>query len=228
MIPLKDWPEQDRPREKLLMRGSAALTDAELLAIFLRTGLPGKSALALAQEALQHFGGLRPLLNSSVEQFCTLKGLGQAKYVQLQATTELAKRAIQQQLQSGPPISNPQQALECLQHHLQNQPAETLMGVFLDTQNQVLAIEVLATGTLDHAMVSPRLIVERVVHHHAKSLILAHNHPSGNTEPSDADLHLTRTLQTLLEMMDVRLLDHLIVGSNGQHCALSQRFISIV
>ena len=162
MSTIKHWPTQDRPREKLLTKGASALTDAELLAIFLRTGIRGKSALDLSRDSLLHFGSLRQLLKADAKHFCTLKGLGSAKYAQLQAATEIAKRAIQQQLQTGDPLTNPKNAVEYLQHRLQNESQEVLLAIFLDNQNRVLAIEMLAQGTIDQASIHPRQLIQHI------------------------------------------------------------------
>ncbi len=227
MSTIKHWPTQDRPREKLLAHGAATLTDTELLAIFLRTGTRGKSAIDLARDLLSHFGGVRQLLNSKAAQFCALKGLGNAKYAQLQAATEIAKRAIQQQLNAGDALTNPKHAVEYLQHRLQNQREETLLAIFLDNQNRVLAIETLAQGSIDQANMHPRQLVQQVLSHHAKSIILAHNHPSGDPTPSQQDRELTDHIRKLLNMIDVQLLDHLIIG-HGQYYAFSQHHITLV
>ncbi len=227
MNAIKHWPTQDRPREKLLQHGASALTDTELLAIFLRTGVRGKSALDLARDMLGYFGGLRQLLNSKATQFCAIKGLGSAKYAQLQAVNELAKRAIQQQLQTGDALTSPKHAIEYLRHTLQNKQEETLLAIFLDNQNRVLAIETLSKGTVDQASIHPRQLVERVLAHHAKSIILAHNHPSGDPTPSQQDRDITDQTRKLLKMIDVQLLDHLIIG-HGQYYAFSQHHITSV
>ena len=227
MNTIKHWPTQDRPREKLLAHGAQTLTDTELLAIFLRTGIKGKSAIDVSRDLIGHFGGLRQVLNSTLSQCCNIKGLGSAKYAQLQAAVEIAKRAIQQELKTGEALTSPKHAVNYLRHTLQNKPTETLLALFLDTQNRILAIETLASGVIDQASIHPRQLVERVLAHHAKSVILAHNHPSGDPNPSEADKALTNQIRQCLQMIDVQLLDHLIIG-HGRYYAFSQHHITLV
>lgn len=210
---ITDWPEAERPREKLLLQGADALSDAELLAIFLRVGCAGKSAVDLARELLINFGGLRPLLESSQEEFCRGLGLGKAKYAQLQAVMEMARRHLSASLQTGDVMSNPDKVRDFLRAKLRHHVREVFAVIFLDTQNQLLAYEEIFFGTLDAASVYPREIIMRVLHHNAAAVILAHNHPSGIAEPSQADQRITRRLQSALELIDVSVLDHMIVGN---------------
>lgn len=209
---ITDWPEAERPREKLINQGSAALSDAELLAIFLRTGIPGKTAVDLARELLSSSGGLRQLLHLPQRQFCQQPGLGQAKYAQLQAVLEMARRHLMQRINRGDALSSPQQVRDYLTARLRHQQREVFCCLFLDSQHRVIACEDLFVGTLDSASVYPREVVKRALEHHAAALIFAHNHPSGIAEPSSADEHITQKLVKALGLMDIRVLDHMIVG----------------
>ncbi len=209
---IKDWDEQDRPREKLLQRGADALTDAELLAIFLRVGVKGKSALDLAQDLLQEFGDLRSLLGADQTRFCAAKGLGDAKYVQLQATVELSKRYLRQCLQRGDALSNPQDTRNYLLSELGGRSYEVFACLFLDNKNRVIKFEEMFMGTIDSANVYPREILKRALQHNAAAVILAHNHPSGVAEPSHADVAITKRLKEVLNLVDIRVLDHLVIG----------------
>ncbi|AOU96714.1 hypothetical protein BI364_00600 [Acidihalobacter yilgarnensis] len=211
---IKDWPAGERPREKLLTRGAEALSDADLLAIFLRTGVPGKSAVDLARELLTEFGGLRPLLAASSEAFCRGKGLGEAKYVQLQAVLEMGRRYLWEELARGDAIASPEAAGRYLAARLRDRPSEVFACVFLDGRHRVIAYEELFHGTIDGASVHPREVVRRALHHNAAALILAHNHPSGVAEPSAADEAITQRLRDALGLIDVRILDHLVVGES--------------
>ena len=188
---ITDWPEGERPREKLLQKGAASLSDAELLAIFLRTGLPGKSAVDLARELHGRFGGLNALFAAGEKEFCQTKGMGTAKYAQLQAVRDF------------------------LRLRLQGLPHEIFMALFLDAQNRVIVSEELFRGTLTQTSVYPREGVKRALHHNAAAVILAHNHPSGVSEPSNADQVLTQALKNALVLVDVRVLDHFIVAGSG-------------
>lgn len=211
-MPITDWPEDERPREKLLTRGAAALSDAELLAIFLRTGIPGKSAVDMARDLLSHFGNLRALLKASKAEFCEEKGLGPAKYTQLQAVLEMARRHLAEELPERDALSDPQAARNYLKSRLRDLPHEVFAVLFLDTRHRVIAFEELARGSLDGAAVYPREVIKAALRHNAAAVILAHNHPSGVVEPSAADRMLTSKLQTALSTIDVRVLDHLVIG----------------
>ena len=209
---INEWPEDDRPREKLLARGPESLSDAELLAIFLRTGTKGKSAVDLARVLLAKFGSLAGLIGASREAFCAVPGLGSAKYAQLQAATDLARRALAAELKSGINLSSPTAVRDFLRLSIQNRQVEVFVGLFLDAQNRVIAVEELFSGTLTQTSVFPREVVRRALHHNAAGVIFAHNHPSGAAEPSHADENLTRALKEALALIEVRVLDHFIVG----------------
>jgi DNA repair protein RadC len=212
---ITDWPLDDRPREKLLAKGAAALSDAELVAIFLRTGVRGKSAVDLARETLARFGSLTALIGASSAAFCAGVGLGSAKYVQLQAVLEMSRRALQEKLAGGVALGSPQAVRDYLRLRLQSLEHEVFVGVFLDAQNRLLAIEDLFRGTLTQTSVYPREVVKRALKHNAASLIFAHNHPSGIAEPSRADEMLTQTLKQALALVDVKVLDHFVIGSGS-------------
>lgn len=211
-MPITDWPAAERPREKLLARGAEALSDAELLAIFLRTGVKGKTAVDLARELLDEFGGLRPLLNAEQARFCAGTGLGQAKYVQLRAVVEMARRHLQETLRRGDALTSPDDTRRFLAARLRDHAYEVFACLFLDTRHRIIAFEELFRGTIDGASVHPREVVRRALAHNAAAVILAHNHPSGIAEPSQSDQHITRRLKDALALIDVRVLDHLVVG----------------
>ena len=219
---ISDWPIDERPREKLLQRGAAALSDAELLAIFLRTGVTGKSAIDLARELLQHFGGLRQLLEANHADFCVGKGLGTAKYTQLQAVLELSSRHLLSTLQRDDALTSPEHTRRYLSNRLRGRRQEVFACLFLDNRNRVQTYEELFYGTIDGASVHPREVVSRCLEHNAAAVILAHNHPSGVAEPSRADEQITRKLQQALELVEVRLLDHMIIG-DGEITSLAER-----
>lgn len=209
------WPADDRPREKLLIKGPAALSDAELLAIFLRTGVTGKSAVDLARELLNKFGSLSQLFAASQEEFCSILGLGPAKYVQLKAVFEMAKRGLHEQLSTGNILSSPDAVRDFLKLFLHGKREEVFVAIFLDVQNRVIAVEELFSGTLTQTSVYPREVVKRVLHFNAAAIIFAHNHPSGNTEPSEADKNITDILKRALRLIDVKVLDHFIVAGSA-------------
>ncbi len=212
---ITDWPEQERPREKLLQSGAQALSDAELLAIFLRTGCKGISALDLARQLLTEFGGLRPLLAASRGEFCAMHGLGDAKFCQLQAVIEMAHRHLRESLEKGDALTSPEQTQRYLRLRLQGYPYEVFACLFLDNRHRVIAFEELFQGTIDGASVYPREVVRRSLHHNAAALIFSHNHPSGVAEPSRADEQITLRLKDALALIDVRVLDHIVVGSES-------------
>lgn len=214
-MPITDWPASERPREKLLERGAPALSDAELLAIFLRTGVPGKSAVDLARELLARFGSLRKLLQASQHEFCDAKGLGTAKYIQLQAVLEMARRHLQEHFRGRDALSDPAAVRQLLLTRLRDYDHEVFAALYLDTRNQLLAFEELTHGTLDGAHVYVREVARRALHHNAKSVIFAHNHPSGVAEPSSQDRHLTTHLQQALALLEIRVLDHFVVGDGS-------------
>jgi len=213
---ITDWPEGERPREKLLARGAAALSDAELLAIFLRVGVAGKSAVDLARDLVRHFGSLTRLFNAGQAEFSTFPGMGPAKYAQLQAVLEMARRALGEDMKQGDALNSPRAVRDYLRLLLGGRNHEVFMVLFLDAQNRVLASEELFHGTLTQTSVYPRQILVRALHHNAAGVILAHNHPSGVAEPSQADRWLTDQLKTALGLVDVKVIDHFIVaGSEG-------------
>jgi DNA repair protein RadC len=207
-----DWPVDDRPREKLLSKGPGSLSDAELLAIFLRTGTKGQSAVDLARSLLNRFGSLAGLLAAGRDAFCAVPGLGSAKYAQLQAATELVRRALAAQMKSGINLSSPEAVRDFLRLSIQDRQVEIFLGLFLDAQNRVIAVEELFSGTLTQTSVFPREVVRTALHHNAAAVIFAHNHPSGVAEPSRADETLTQALKQALALIDVRVLDHFVVG----------------
>lgn len=209
---ISDWPEAERPREKLLTRGAANLSDAELLAIFLRTGVTGRSAVDLARDLLARFGSLRTLVAASPAQFCEARGLGEAKYVQLQAVIEMGRRVLAEDLKSRDLLSDPGSTRRYLSAWLRDRDREVFAALFLDSQHRVLAAEELSQGTLDAASVYPREVVKRALALGAAAVIFAHNHPSGVAEPSAADRLLTDRLKQALGLVDVRVLDHFVVG----------------
>ena len=214
-MPITDWPANERPREKLIQRGAGALSDAELLAIFLRVGIPGKSAVDLARDLLARFGALGALCAASAEDFCALPGMGPAKFTQLQAVMEMARRALAEEISSGDVFDSPDSVRAWLRLKLGRLEHEVFVVVLLDAQNRLIRAETLFRGTLTQTSVYPREIVKLALRYNAASLILAHNHPSGCTEPSDADHALTRSLRDALALIDVRILDHFVVGHSG-------------
>lgn len=211
---IKGLPNDSRPREKLLTRGPTALSDSELLALLLRTGIAGKHVLQLAQELLDRFGGIGGLLHTGADALRQVKGLGPAKRAVVIAVLELARRALNQTLEERTVFESPQAVREYLQLQLGARAHEVFAVLFLDSQNRLIALEELFRGTLTQASVYPREIVLRALHHHAASVVLAHNHPSGVAEPSRADIQLTRSVLTALALVDVRVLDHFIVTRN--------------
>jgi DNA repair protein RadC len=221
-MPITDWPEGERPREKLLQRGPAALSDAELLAIFLRTGVAGKTAVDLARELINQFGGLRPLLEADRKTFCAGHGLGDAKYTLLQAVLEMSRRHLLETLRRGDALESPEATRRFLAARLRDRPHEVFACLFLDNRHRVIAFEELFHGTIDGASVHPREVVKRTLAHNAAALILAHNHPSGVAEPSHADQAITRRLCDALALVDVRVLDHFIIG-DGQAVSFAER-----
>lgn len=210
---LKDLPADARPREKLLARGPGALSDAELLALLLRTGLPGKNALQMGQELLDNFGGVAGLLHTGHESLKSIKGLGPAKRAEIVAVLELARRALAAELKEKTLFATPQAVRDYLQLQLGSRQHEIFAVLFLDSQHRLIALEEMFRGTLSQTSVYPREVVIRALAHHAASVVLAHNHPSGAAQPSRADEMLTQTLKTALALVDVRVLDHFVVTS---------------
>lgn len=210
---INEWPEDQRPRERLIKFGASALSDAELLAVFLRTGVAGKSAVDLGREMINRFGSLSKLFNATIAEFSAIHGLGSAKYAQLQAVLELARRSIYEELQSNASLSSPQAVKHYLQLLIGNKAHESFAVLFLDTKNRLITSEELFRGTLNHASVYPREVIKTALQHNAAAIILAHNHPSGSCDPSEADLRLTQTLKQALELVDIRVLDHFIIAN---------------
>lgn len=213
-MPITDWPASERPREKLLERGSHALSDAELLAIFLRTGVKGKSAVDLSRELLSSFGSLRNLLCANQPDFCDHHGLGPAKFAQLQAVLEMAKRHLFEELQRGDALENPEHTKSYLASQLRPYKHEVFAALFLDNRHRVIQFDELFTGTIDGASVYPREVVKKAMGYNAAAVIFAHNHPSGVAEPSQADRQITNRLRDALALVDVRVLDHIVVGDD--------------
>ena len=212
---INDWPQDERPRERLIKHGARALSDAELLAIFLRVGVTGKSAVDLSRELLVRFGTLAALFSASQEDLCTINGIGPAKYVQLQAVIEMARRSLSEQMSKKNALHSPKDVRDYLRLTLANLPHEVFVVVFLNTQNEVLVVEELFRGSLTQTSVYPREVVKRALACNAASAILAHNHPSGDSEPSIADRTLTQSLVDALKTVDVQVLDHFIVSPSS-------------
>ena len=210
-----DWPLDDRPREKLNAKGAEALSDAELVAICLRTGVKGRSALDLARDLLARFGSLTGLFSAGAAALCTVSGLGTAKSAQFAAVMELARRALRENISRGSALSSPQAVRDYLRLKLQDRPHEVFLVVFLDAQNRVLAVEEMFRGTLTQTSVYPREVVKRALAHNAAALIFAHNHPSGIAEPSRSDEALTSALKQALALVDVKVLDHFVIGAGA-------------
>jgi DNA repair protein RadC len=211
-VSIKDWPADDRPREKLLEGGASVLTDAELLAIFLRVGVAGLSAVGLARVLLERFGSMAGVVAAPREEFCAVHGMGEAKYVQLQASVELARRALASAMTERPLLDTPDIVKDYLRLSLAHEQVEVFVALWLDAQHKLIEMQVLFRGTLSQTSVYPREVVRAALAKNAASVILAHNHPSGSTSPSQADRSLTRTLKDALALIDVSVLDHCIVG----------------
>lgn len=221
-MPITDWPLNERPREKLLAQGATALSDAELLAIFLRTGTRGKTAVDLARELLADFNGLRHLLSADRREFCARHGLGLASFVQLRAVLEMARRHLMETLQRDTVLNNPAEVRHYLKARLRDYRREVFVCLFLDTQHRVICCEELFQGTLDASSVYPRDVVQRALALNAAAIIFAHNHPSGIAEPSQADQRITTRLCEALALVDIRVLDHMIVG-DGAVLSMAER-----
>jgi DNA repair protein RadC len=209
---ISHWPKEERPREKLLSKGAAALSDAELLAIFLRTGLPGITAIDLARGLLSEFGGIGPLLSARQVAFCERKGLGPAKFAQLQAALELTSRYIKEELRANPIFTSPQMVRDYLAVQMRGYQREVFVILLLDSRHQLLDFHELFQGTIDMASVYPREIVKLALQNNAAAVIVAHNHPSGVAEPSQSDIAITKRIKQALALVDIRLLDHFIIG----------------
>ena len=221
-MPITDWPKAERPREKLLARGPQALSDAELLAIFLRTGVAGKTAVDVARELLTRFGGLRALLATEREVLCAVPGLGNAKVAQLLAALELGHRHLGEAINRGATLESAGDTRAYLRARLRDLNHEVFCGLFLDNRHRVIAFEQLFAGTLNGTAVYPREVVKHALRHNAAAVIFAHNHPSGVAEPSRADEVLTARLKEALALVDIQVLDHLVVG-DGEMVSFSER-----
>lgn len=221
---ITDWPEGERPRERLLAHGPAALSDAELLAIYLRVGVRGKSAVDLGRDLLQRFDGqLSRLAEATLEELASVSGIGMAKAAQLKASFELARRALAQEMSVRDTFSSPGQVRDWLRLKLATRQNEVFMALWLDAQNRLLKAEELFAGTLTQTSVYPREVVKKALGHNAAAVILAHNHPSGVAEPSHADELLTKALKDALAMVDVKVLDHFIVAGNSPPLSFAER-----
>lgn len=219
---LADWPEKERPREKLLQAGPGALSDAELLAIFLRTGVPGLSAVDLARLLLKDFGSLRHLFNASLQQFCASKGLGIVKYAQLHAVLELGKRYFAESLSRTNVFCSAEDTRNFLLSQLRDEPNEVFAVLSLDSQHRMISFRKLFFGTINSANVYPRVIVKHLLEDNAAAVILTHNHPSGVAEPSPSDRQITERIQSALELVDIKVLDHFVVG-DGYAVSFAER-----
>lgn len=211
---INHWPEDQRPRERLIRFGAQHLSDAELLAVFLRVGVSGKSAVDLGRDMLSHFGSLHGLFSASLDQFSLVNGLGPAKFAQLQAVLELARRSTSEELKRGDVLSSPEAVRQYLQLMLAKKAYESFAVLFLDVKNCLITAEELFRGSLMHTSVYPREVVKAALSHNAAGVIIAHNHPSGSPEPSHADRTLTKALQQALGLVDVRVLDHFVVAGS--------------
>ena len=219
---ISQWPTAERPREKLLNQGASVLSDAELLAIFLRTGLAGLSAVDLARQLLSEFGGLRALLRADKNQFLQHKGLGPAKYAQLQATVEMSRRCMAEQLTRGQALTSATQSRDYLTAMLRDEPHEVFAMLMLDSQHRIIEYQPVFYGTIDAAAVYPRVLVKLALSKNSAAVILAHNHPSGVAEPSAADKHITKRIVDAMALVDIRVLDHFVIGE-GQAVSFAER-----
>lgn len=220
---ITDWPEDERPRERLLAQGAAALSDAELLALFLRVGVKGKSAVDLARELIRHFGSLNRLFAATEDELSSIHGMGPAKFVQLQAVLEMSRRALAEEMKQGSAFATPGAVRDYLRLHLAGLQHEVFFALWLDAQNRLIASEELFRGTLTQTSVYPREVVKKALWHNAAAVVLAHNHPSGVSEPSSADEFLTGELKKALALVDVRVLDHFIVAGQSQPLSFAER-----
>ncbi len=211
---ITDWPEGERPREKLLTQGVAFLSDAELIAIFLRVGVTGKSAVDLARDLLNRFGSLNGIFSASLADVCDVHGMGESKYCQLQAIFEMSRRALNEEMHQQAMLDSTKKVSDYLKLTIGRMTREVFAVLFLDTQHRMIADEVLFFGSLSQTSVHPREVVKRALHYNAASVILAHNHPASQVLPSEADKALTRTLKDALGLVEVLVLDHVIVGAN--------------
>lgn len=212
---IRNWPKQERPREKLVARGAQALSDPELLAVLLGSGTRGRSAVEVARDLITHFGSLRDLLNADRRVSRQRLGLGPARYAAIQASMELGRRYLMETMRTGPALHAPEATRRFLVAQLRDRQYEVFCCLYLDTRYRLIAFEELFRGTVDNAGVHPREVLRQTLFHNATAVILAHNHPSGVLEPSPADQHITRRLKSVLALVDVRVVDHLIVGDGA-------------
>ena len=219
---IRDWPRDERPREKLLEKGAAALSDAELLAILLRTGTRGSSALDLARDVLKRFRGLRKFIAADRRRFCAVPGLGPARFAELQAAVEISRRQLTESLKAGPSLASPRATCDFLSAKLRDLEHEVFCCLYLDKRHRLIEYEELFRGTIDGASVHPREIVKLALQRNSAAVIVAHNHPSGIAEPSQADELITQRVKEALGLVDIRLLDHIIVG-DGVSVSLAER-----
>ncbi len=224
---IRDWPAEERPREKLLQRGTAVLTDAELLAVLLGSGVAGRNVLDLARGLLMRFGGLRQFLEADRETVLREPGIGAVKYAQLQALLEIGRRYLDENIKRAEALDGPAAVRRYLKAMLRHEASEVFGCLFLDTKHRPLAFEILFRGTIDRASVYPREVVRRALLHNAAALILCHNHPSGSSEPSQDDVHLTLSLKRGLGLIDVRVLDHIIIGDGEPLSMVEQGWIVV-
>ncbi len=219
---IRDWPRDERPREKLLEKGAAALSDAELLAILLRTGTRGSSALDLARDVLKRFRGLRKFIAADRRRFCAVPGLGVARFAELQAAVEISRRQLTESLKAGPSLASPRATCDFLSAKLRDLEHEVFCCLYLDKRHRLIEYEELFRGTIDGASVHPREIVKLALQRNSAAVIVAHNHPSGIAEPSQADELITQRVKEALGLVDIRLLDHIIVG-DGASVSFAER-----
>ncbi|MGW8248339.1 MAG: RadC family protein [Acidiferrobacterales bacterium] len=219
---IRNWPAEERPREKLIQRGAASLSDAELLAIFIRSGTAGRTAVDIARELLSRFGSLRGLLGAEFHQVTDVAGLGPAKFAQLKAVLELGQRYLGESIRPGQPLNDPEAVRRYLAARLRDLPYEVFCCLYLDNRHRVVAFEQLFRGTINGAAVYPREVVKQALSRNAAAVILVHNHPSGVAEPSRADTLLTRRVKEALDLVDIRVLDHLVVG-DGEMTSFCER-----
>jgi len=219
---ISDWPKSERPREKLMERGAGALSDAELLAIFLRTGSRGRTAVDVGRDILDRSGGLRGLLDLTPKRMARLPGMADSRCAQVLAALEMGRRYLATELERGFSLDNPEPAARLLTAELRGEPCEVFAVLFLDNKHRVIGFEKMFYGTVDGAAVYPREVVRRALEYNAASVIVAHNHPSGVAEPSQADRDVTERLRRALDLIDVRILDHLVIG-DGHWESFSRR-----
>ncbi|OED39201.1 hypothetical protein AB833_16860 [Chromatiales bacterium (ex Bugula neritina AB1)] len=219
---IPDFPRSERPREKLLLRGANTLTDAELLAIFVRTGIPGRNAVEIAHDIIDEYGGLVPLLNADQQSFCRTRGLGPAKYAQLAAVLEMAKRYQTGRAGEREFLESPEAVKSVVTLNMRDLENEVFACLFLDNRHRLITYQELFNGTIDSASVYPREVVKAALKHNAAAVIFAHNHPSGVAEPSRADIEITAKLKKALALVEIRVLDHIIVG-DGYQVSLAER-----